>query len=229
MKQPKNSAGRPVRRSIAVGLLLALMALAGGVTLAVTQQQAWIAESVMVVLPRANLDDATSAAFYETMSRGQIVGTFAEVADNPSFQRQAMNDLQLTAAQKKTVSTTVSVVPDTSVILVRVSAGTPAAAEQVTDATAALASRNLASLSNAYRTQIVHSAQGTAAPSGTSPTLLLILSAGVALVAGVATQQAVYHLVMARRQTTVVSASEGLPLPEAIEPAAQELSHAGRS
>lgn len=227
MRRPKSTAARPLRRSIVLGLVVALLALAAGVGLAATQQRAFTAESVLVVLPKASLNDATSAAFYETMSRGQIVGTFAEVADNPTFERQSADKLALTDAQRKQVSTTVSVVPDTSVILVRVTAGAASVAEQLADATAALATTYLAKLSDAYRTQIVHSAQGSATTSGLSPTMLLILGAAVGLSAGVAVQQVVYHLMMARRVTVADDLAMAVP-PESIIAAVEELSHAGR-
>lgn len=186
------------RRSLVLGMVLALLTLAAGAALAATRPQSYTAESVLVVLPRANLDDATSAAFYETMSRGQIVGTFAEVANNPGFQRQALDGLGLGPAQRRSVSTAVTVVPDTSVILVRVSARTSPVAEQVADATAKQATTYLSRLSTAYQTQVVYSAAGSATSSGLSPVVLMALAAVVALALGVAAQQAAYHLMMAR-------------------------------
>ena len=68
------------------------------------------------MLPAANLDDATSAAYYETLSRGQIVATFAEVAGNLWFAQQAEERLGLTPEQSKQVTTEVSVVPNTAVV-----------------------------------------------------------------------------------------------------------------
>jgi capsular polysaccharide biosynthesis protein len=227
-RQKKSSGPRALRRSIVSGLVLALLTLGAGAALAATQQPSYTAEAVLVVLPKATLDDATSAAFYETMSRGQIVGTFAEVADNPTFERSSAAALGLSAGQQKKVTTTVSVVPDTSVILVRVSAGGATVAEQLADRTAALASTYLAELSNAYRIQIVHPAQGSAASSGISATLMLILAGVVAVGGGVAVQQAVYHLMVARR-LTVAEPAPAVPAPvAAAQGAVAHLAPAGR-
>lgn len=191
----------PLRRSVVVGIVLALLVLASGGALALTTHRSYTAESVLVVLPRADFDQATSAAFFETLSRGQIVGTFAEVTNHQTFLTQALDQLSLTPAERRQVDTTVSVVPDTSVILVRVSAGSRATAEAVADVTARTASTYLASLSDAYRTQVVRSAAGSSAESGLPPLLVVGLAAAVALVLGLAAQQAVYHLLRARRLT----------------------------
>ena len=190
---------REVRISVLAGAVVALLVVVAGAWLALTTPTKWTAESVLVVLPGADLNASDSAAYYETLSRGQIVATFAEVADNLRFQQQAEQTLQLSDAQRADVTTTVSVVPDTSVILVRTTAGTAAIAEQMADATTTLASKYLAGLSKPYRTELVHSAQGSAFSSGTSPTTLLVIALVVALVAGVAIQQAVYHLLVAMR------------------------------
>jgi len=192
---------REVRISVLAGAVAALLVVVAGAWLALTTPTKWTAESVLVVLPGADLNASDSAAYYETLSRGQIVATFAEVADNLRFQQQAEQTLQLSDAQRAGVTTTVSVVPDTSVILVRTTAGTAVIAEQMADATTTLASKYLAGLSRSYRTELVHTAQGSAFSSGTSPTTLLLLAVVVALVAGVAIQQAVYHLLVAMRNS----------------------------
>jgi hypothetical protein len=192
-------ARREVRISVLAGAVVALLVVVAGAGLAVMSQPKWTAESVLVVLPSADLDTSDSAAYYETLSRGQIVATFAEVADNLRFQDQAERNLDLSDEQRAGVTTTVSVVPDTSVILVRTTAGTAAVAEQLADGTTTLASAYLAGLSEPYRTELVHGAEGTAVSSGTSPTTLLALAVVVALIVGVAVQQAVYHLMMTLR------------------------------
>ena len=190
-------ARREVRISVLAGVIAALLVVVAGAGLALTSKPKYTAESVLVVLPSAALDTSDSAAYYETLSRGQIVATFAEVADNLRFQDQAAQNLGLTAEQQAGLSTAVTVVPDTSVILVRTTAGTAAVAEQVADATTTLATAYLAGLSEPYRTDLVHGAAGTATAAGTSPVVLLALAVVVALIVGVGVQQAVYHLMVA--------------------------------
>ena len=87
----------------------------------------------------------------------------------------------------------------------------PAVAEQMADATTTLASKYLAGLSKPYRTELVHTAEGSAFSSGTSPTTLLVLAVIVALVAGVAIQQAVYHLLVAMRKSRGREPGTGSP------------------
>ena len=96
------------------------------------------AESMVVVLPSADLDEATSASYYETLSRGQIVATFAEVAGALRFEQQAADRLALSAERRNLVKTEVTVVPDTAVILIRSTAGEPQVAQQMSAVTTAL-------------------------------------------------------------------------------------------
>jgi len=204
------SARRPLRRSVVLGLVLGILVLAAGGAVAATQHKSFTAEAVLVVLPSSDLDEGTSAAFYETMSRGQIIGTFAEVADNAVFQNQAMDDLGLAGAQRAQTSSEVSVVPNTSVILVRVTAAAAATSEQVADGAADRITIYLTGLSDAYRIQVVHQAGGSATPSGMSPALVLQLAGILAVVLGLAVQQAAYHSAKARRLTT----ADGSVAPE---------------
>jgi hypothetical protein len=190
---------RAVRQSIVTGVIVALALLAGGVAYALTQPRTWAAESMVVVLPAANLDDATSASYYETLSRGQIVATFAEVAGSLGFEQQAEDRLGLTAGQRAKVTTDVSVVPDTAVILIRATADDAEVAQRMVGATTDLSVQYLAGLSRPYRVVTVPSAAGSASATGMSLPVLLAAALAVALVAGLALQQAVYHLSVAFR------------------------------
>ena len=125
--------GREIRLSLWAGAVVAALILIAGAVVGLVQKSVFTAESVIVVLPSADLDASDSAAYYETLSRGQIVATFAEVANNLRFEQQAEEKLLLTDEQRKSVTTTVSVVPDTSVILVRASAEDASLAEQIAD------------------------------------------------------------------------------------------------
>ena len=60
---------REVRISVLAGVIAALLVVVAGAGLALTTQPKWTAESVLVVLPSADLDTADSAAYYETLSR----------------------------------------------------------------------------------------------------------------------------------------------------------------
>lgn len=215
MRTGSGSGPRPLRRSVVLGLVLAVLVLAAGGAVASTQHTSFTAEAVLVVLPSSDLDQGTSAAFYETMSRGQIIGTFAEVADNAVFENEAMDELGLTGAQRTRTSSEVSVVPNTSVILVRVTAAAAATSEQVADGAADRITTYLTGLSDAYRIQVVHQAGGSATRSGLSPGVVLLLAGIVAVVLGSAVQQAVYRSARTRRITTADGSLAPEPGPAA--------------
>jgi len=62
---------REVRISVLAGAVAALLVVVAGAWLALTTPTKWTAESVLVVLPGADLNASDSAAYYETLSRGQ--------------------------------------------------------------------------------------------------------------------------------------------------------------
>jgi capsular polysaccharide biosynthesis protein len=191
---------RTARLSIVVGAVVALLILVAGIAFAVVRPPAYTAEAMAVVLPGKGLDEATAAGQWETLSRGQIPATFAEVAADPRFQTAAADQLKLTPDQRQQIQVETSVVPNTSVILIRVTAPDPVVAEQMADATTALASQYLTGLLPSFRTETVQSAEGTAQSSGLSPLLLIVGTVVLALVAGLAVQQAIYHLLLVLRR-----------------------------
>lgn len=196
------------RTSFVVGGLVAVLIIVAGSVLALGQRTEYTAEAVVVLLPDAELESAVSAAYYETLSRGQIVATFAEVVDNLRFEQQAEARLQLTDEQRETTSTEVTVVPGTSVILVRATSGSASTSEQVVDETAALATDYLGGLSEPYRPDVVQGAEGSAYRSSMSPLLLLGVAVVAGLIAGLAMQQASYHLLTALRRGRRTGTSE---------------------
>jgi capsular polysaccharide biosynthesis protein len=208
---------RTARLSIVVGAVVALLILVGGIAFALVRPPAYTAEAMAVVLPGAGLDEATAAGQWETLSRGQIPATFAEVAADPRFQTAAADQLSLTAEQRQQVQVETSVVPNTSVILIRVTAPDPVVAEQMADATTALASKYLTGLLPSFRTETVQSAKGTAQSSGLSPQLVIVGTVVLALVAGLAVQQALYHLLLVLRRGSASSTAS----TEAAAPTAE--------
>lgn len=215
--------GRETRLSLWAGGLVAALILIAGAVFGLVQKNVFTAESVIVVLPSADLEASDSAAYYETLSRGQIVATFAEVANNLRFEQQAEEKLLLTDEQRTSVTTTVSVVPDTSVILVRANAEDASLAEQIADGATSLVTEYLGSLSKPYRAEIVQGAQDSAYRSSASPLLLFILAVMVALITGLVIQQAAYHLLSAhsrgREHGGVLNdPPAGEPLVEAGDP-----------
>lgn len=190
---------RTARQSIVIGAVVALLVLVAGLVLAGVSKAQWTAESVSVVLPDPKLDAADQAAYYETLSRGQIVATFAEVASNARFQLQAEQNLGLDAAQQAEVTSTVTVAPSTSVVLIQVVSSDRLIAEKVAGEMTAVSQTYLQGLSQPYRLDVVNPGTDTAYRSSTSPAVLVVAALVVALVGGVAIQQAVYHSLVALR------------------------------
>ena len=219
----------PLRTSITVGMVVALLLAGAGALYAFTEQRSWVAESMVVVLPSADLDEATSASYYETLSRGQIVATFAEVAGTQRFEQQAEDRLGLTPAQRSAVSTEVSVVPDTAVILIRSTAGNARVAQQVSRVTTELSVAYLAGLTQPFRAVTVPSGSD-AEPTGLSPLVLAAAGLVAGLVAGLAAQQAVYHLTTAVRgsRTEEPAPARGLVAPDEAALVAQPSVSASR-
>ena len=154
-----------------MGVVVALLVASAGAFYAFSQQRSWVAESMVVVLPSADLDEATSASYYETLSRGQIVATFAEVASTQRFEQQAEDQLGLSPAERSAVSTEVLVVPDTAVILIRSTAGDAETAQQISRITTSLSVAYLDGLTQPFRAVVVPSGS-TAEPTGMSPWVL---------------------------------------------------------
>lgn len=190
---------RTARQSIVVGVVVALLLLVAGGLFATLTKAQWTAESVSVVLPGTQLDETDSAAYYETLSRGQIVATFAEVASNKRFEQQAEQDLGLDSAQQASVTSEVTVAPSTSVVLIRVTSDDRAVSEQVAQEMTTVSQGYLQGLARPYRLEVVNDGAGTSFRSSTSPLVLLAAAVVVALVGGLAIQQALYHSLVALR------------------------------
>ena len=190
---------RAARQSIVVGVAVALLLLVAGVVFATVSKAQWTAESVSVVLPGTELNEADTASYYETLSRGQIVATFAEVASNARFEQQAEQNLGLDASQQAAVTTEVTVAPSTAVVLIRVTSDDRQVAEQIAQEMTSVSQTYLQGLARPYRLEVVNPGTGTAYRSSTSPLVLVVAAVVVALVGGLAIQQAVYHSLVALR------------------------------
>jgi capsular polysaccharide biosynthesis protein len=184
-------AGRRRRRAAALtGLAVALLVLVGGWLLYVDRPAEYEASSTLVVLPNDQLSEA--ASYYDTLSQGQIVTTFAGILDLQATRVGAAGDEQVRQV-------TVEVVPDTSLIRITGSATDAASAEAATDAVLAQSRVYFDQLTFPYQVNVVQGAVGTARPAGLAPGLLAGVVAAVALVAGIATYLAIRAVLPARQ------------------------------
>lgn len=189
-------------REVLLGLVVALVVLASGVVLLVRMPVTYEASTSLVVLPDPSLSPELVAGYYDTLSQGQVVNTFAEVLRV----RVAGSDLPAKAGFSAQVS--VQVVPNTAVIQVTGSARTSAAAVDVAQNVLPSTSFYINQMYAPYRIALARNAQGTAHRVGLGRAPLLAVVALVALVAALAVQQAARALNTAARQRTAVRRAE---------------------
>ncbi|MFI5959066.1 hypothetical protein [Cryptosporangium sp. NPDC051539] len=190
---------QPLRRSLQIAAVAALLVLVAGVAFALTQQGRYKAETSLIVLPASTLDAQSQASFLETLSRGQVTATMAEVAQSGRFETEAEKALGLSASEAEDTTVTVTVVPSTSVLLIDAEASSPEVAEQLADRTAALSGAYLQSMIKPYTASQVRPAEGTAYAAGTATWVVLAGTVIAALAVALAVQQAAYQVLQARR------------------------------
>ncbi|MDP8927695.1 MAG: hypothetical protein M3O70_03720 [Actinomycetota bacterium] len=179
----------PLRLSIVAGVLVATVVLGVGVFILVWQGARWSASASVVVLPVKDLDPEIQAGYYETLSRGQVVATFAEMLRLHRFETAAAEKLRLSPEQRKQVKVTVEVVPDTAIIMVTSRATDPTIAEEMVDHVLDAWDLEVWHLSTPYVPSVLSWASGTARRSGTEPLQLGAALVVVALISGLAVQQ----------------------------------------
>ena len=182
------------------GIAVALVVLAGGSVFWLLNPTQYRATSTLLVFPDAAAGEF--AGYYDTLSRGQVTLTFAQILE-----------LQVSGASGDPVID-VQAVPDTSLITVTVRAQTAAEAESDADAVLERSRRYFTQLSSPYEISVVRAAAGTAQRSGVPVVPLVLVLPIVALIAGFAAQQAVRVLATQRRPQPVVpsagSTTEGV-------------------
>jgi hypothetical protein len=195
--------GRRRRRAAGLtGLAVALLVLVGGWLLYVDRPAEYEASSTLVVLPNEQLAEA--ASYYDTLSQGQIVTTFAGILDLQATQVGAAGDEQIREV-------TVEVVPDTSLIQISGTATDAASAEAATDAVLAQSRAYFDQLTVPYQVNVVQGAAGTAQPAGLASGLLAGVVVAVALIAGIATYLAIRAVLPARQPLRPVGEEPDVP------------------
>ncbi|MFN2555472.1 MAG: hypothetical protein ABR592_01135 [Nitriliruptorales bacterium] len=192
----------PLLLSVAAGVLVAAVVLAIGILVLVRQGASWSATASIVVLPVKELEPETQAGYYETLSRGQVVATFAEMLRLRRFETAVADKLRLSPSQRRQVKITVGVVPDTAIITVTARSADPRLAEEMVDHLVDAWDLEVWHLSTPYVPSILSWASGTARRSGTEPLQLGTALVFVALVTGLAVQQGTLQvgMLLARRR-----------------------------
>jgi capsular polysaccharide biosynthesis protein len=186
-----------LRLSLVTGILVAGLLLAGGLFFVSSRPTRWSATASVVVVPSPDVDPGSLASYYETLSRGQVVATFAELLRLRRFESTATRRLGLSRPDRKEVEVTILIVPDSAVITIGATGPTPALAERVADGVLS-ATRDYASgLSQPYTLAVLSPAKGSAEKTSPPRLVLAAVVALVSLVAALASQQGVFHLAMA--------------------------------
>jgi len=204
--------------SIATGVLVAVAAGAGAVAFASSRPTGFQAEVRLVVLPGAGLDPATTTAYYETLSRGQIVGTFAEVLQLERFAAAAADGLGLSPAERGEIDLRAVVIPESAMISLTVSGDSAPVAESVADAVVGEASEYVQDLAQGYELEVVSPAAGTATPTGLSGLQYAVVMTSAALVIGIAAQQVVQQVLQAldRQAELSIGRKQDQPAPPVV-------------
>jgi hypothetical protein len=183
-------------RSVAWGAVALVVVLLAGGTFLATRRGEWTAETTAMVVPDQALDPAAGAGYYETLSRGHVVATVAEILRLGHFRDEAATGLGITPEQRDSVTVEVAVVPNTAIITIAATAPDARLAEQMADAVLARATA-YEGLPEPYELTPVSGAAGTARQAAVATWRFAAVLLLIALVAGVAAQQAAYHLAAA--------------------------------
>lgn len=181
-----------IRMSIAVGVIVALVVAVLGTTYAAFRTPEWTAQTHLLVAPGVQADQETLSGYYETLSRGQVTATAAAIVDQPQFLRAARGALGLD--EDNSVAARATVVSETSLVNVSVTAPAPRTAERLADQLASESAPEVNRLLAPYGVQPLESAAGSAERAGLSTPQLAALVAFLAVAIGVGTQQLIQHL-----------------------------------
>lgn len=184
------------RRGLSAGIVTGVLVLGGGAGWSLTYQPAYTATATLLVLPNArSAQSGDAASYYDTLSQGQIVSTFAQVLRAKSSPAWVVaGGPGLTTRQVAATSVSVTAVPSTSVISITAQGADPKIAERVVEAMAARSPHELNVLATPYRALTVDSGGGSAQKTGIDRSALLAAVVAVAVLAGVGAQQAVWLL-----------------------------------
>lgn len=223
------------RDSVIAGTVVAALVLLAGLAVVAVHRPTWTARASVLVLPEAPGDQVDAlAGLYDTLSRGQVAATYAELLRRPGRISAVLQGLPLTAQRRAEVAVEVEVVPDTSVLEITAQGPDRAIVEQVAEAMAQDGTSYLQRLSSPYTATTVGSAVGSAKAAALGRGALAGLVVLLALVAALVVQQLVQQLapLLPLRGRSAAAPAAGSPAGLVQAPtraAGRRLSRAGRS
>lgn len=225
-----NTESRPPHRrptgatvaSVIAGIVVFALLLAAGVAVAQRTTTQWIARSSALVLPSQPVSPEQLPGYYETLSRGQIVATLAELVRLGEFQAEVADRFELSESQREFVQLEVNVVADTAMLRVVATSEDPNLAIAMVDGVVEEATTYIGDLVLPYALVPVSSGASNLTESGLGTPIVIGIFGLVALVAGVAVQQAVFHLARLNERrranrATPSSSNSAVPKPPTTE------------
>ncbi|MCL7960268.1 MAG: hypothetical protein M8861_08755 [marine benthic group bacterium] len=220
-----NTGDRPSQRrltkatvaSVIAGIVVFALLLTAGVAVAQRTTTQWIARSSALVLPSQPVSPEQLPGYYETLSRGQIVATLAELVRLGEFQAEVADGFELSESQREFVQLEVNVVADTAMLRVVATSEDPNLAIAMVDGVVEEATTYIGDLVLPYALVPVSSGASNLTESGLSTPIVIGIFGLVALVAGVAVQQAVFHLARLnerRRENRATPSSNDSAVPK---------------
>ncbi len=209
--------------SVLVGVAVAVgIAVVGAVVIA-RRTTDWTAHASLVVLPSNAVGEVAEASYYETLSRGQIVATVADLIDRQPDAPVDRQGNQLPAAAAAAVDIAVEVVPSTAIVTIQVTAPDKGWAVGTAESVARTSSFVVSDLNVPYDATLVSDASGTEQQQGPSTLTLLGVVLVVALIVGFAVQQGLFVLgARARTVRQAAGAEHAEAVPEPVPAAASE-------
>jgi capsular polysaccharide biosynthesis protein len=180
--------------SVVAGVIVFALLIGAGIAIAQQATTQWIARSSALVLPSKPVSPDQLPGYYETLSRGQIVTTLAELVRLGEFQTEVADQLGLSEAQRKIVDLDVNVVADTAMLQVIATSEDPNLAVAMVDGVVEASTTYIGDLVLPYALVPVSKGSSNLTESGMSTAMVIGIFSLVALVAGLAVQQGVLHL-----------------------------------
>lgn len=201
--------------SIIVGLVALAVVAAAGASFVLTRPTSLVASASLVVLPDSSLDRESIAGYYETLTRGQVVATYAEILRGLSLENEAAQNVGLSASRTSGTKVDVQVIADTALIEISTTAQEGEVAIALTNEIADLAVKGLRDLDQPYTASLVSEATKTRSAATSTFTLLAVILI-IGLVAGLGAAQVVFQLGMLnlrRRAAATEPATADSPAP----------------
>jgi capsular polysaccharide biosynthesis protein len=159
-----------------------VLVFAAGLTSVLNRPVEYAASASVLITPKSG-DDPISAT--DTLSRGSLVATFAEVFGSQVVVDEALTKAGIAPEAQERVEVTSRSLSGPSVILIETTADDPLLAEAAADAVAG-ARPELDGYTDAFGSRVIESATGSAVRSGPSETILVALLVAASAACGIA-------------------------------------------